>query len=75
MPDYIKTKYKTLKWQIPYLDLLLGKMTHKSPVDFDFTDIRKTMLFGDQVFKAYSLKSMLTDKDFQHTFYMEYAIT
>ncbi len=75
MPEHILAKYKSMRWQVPYLELLLSHMTHKSPVMIDCDDVRKTELFGDQVFKAYSLKSMVTEKAFQHTLYMEYAIT
>lgn len=74
MPEHIKAYYKSLRWQIPYLDILLGEMTHKSPVELDLQHSRETVLFGDQIFKAYSLKKMLKEKDLQHTFYTEYAI-
>jgi len=61
MPQHIKAKYKSLRYTIPYLEMLLHEMTHMSLVTEMVQDVQTVHMEGRHVFKVYSLKGMLAD--------------
>ena len=75
MPQHIKAKYKSLRYTIPYLEMLLNEMTHTSLVKEIVEDFQKVYMIGHYVFKVYSLKGMLADQSIQIRFYNEYALS